>query len=354
MPEVHLLVFGDQTETAIPMDELYQYAHESKYISQYLQNSFDAVQNVLDSLSDTEKERFKFDSFQSVAERVRLDKTPDIVLRTLVLCVAQLGSLIFTLENDSDLRNSWASQNIMIVASCAGQVPAAAAATTHSIDDLVAVAPEIVAISLRVGLDVDRRTAALSNDRTGSWARAVIGISGADAQASIDEFHKIQGTPQSKVPYVGATSAWATTIFGPPSTLQSFFSSNPFGTSRVIELPVAAVFHAASLDRPDTAKITGPASILQKFWLKDVCFLSSEDGVAFKPQRLDSLVSEAELNMLNRMTDNEKVFNAVKLKIKDKQVAITPIVATKVSERLKKALGEASATVRTELLVGGL
>ncbi|KAM0445287.1 hypothetical protein ACHAO4_009788, partial [Trichoderma viride] len=97
-----------------------------------------------------------------------------------------------TLENDSDLRNSWASQNIMIVASCAGQVPAAAAATTHSLDDLVAVAPEIVAISLRVGLDVDRRTAALSDDRNGSWARAVIGVSGADAQASINEFNKSQ------------------------------------------------------------------------------------------------------------------------------------------------------------------
>lgn len=211
MPEVQLLVFGDQTETAIPMDELIQYSHKSKYISQYLENSFAAVQHVLDSLSDAEKERLKFDSFQSLSERVKLEKTPDIVLRTLVLCVAQLGSLITldlsvitlfcsevtdnilsTLENDSDLRNSWASQNIMIVASCAGQVPAAAAATTHSIDDLVAVAPEIVAISLRVGLDVDRRSAALSDDRAGSWARAVIGISGADAQASIKEFHKAQ------------------------------------------------------------------------------------------------------------------------------------------------------------------
>jgi hypothetical protein len=94
MSEHHLLVFGDQTETAIPMDELYQYSHKSKYISQYLQNSFDAVQSVLGSLSDSEKERFKFESFQSLAERVRLDKSPDIVLRTLVLCVAQLGSLI--------------------------------------------------------------------------------------------------------------------------------------------------------------------------------------------------------------------------------------------------------------------
>lgn len=54
------------------------------------------------------------------------------------------------------------------------------------------------------------------------------------------------------------------------------------------------------------------------------------------------------------MTDNEKVFNAVKLRIKDQQVAITPIVASKVSERLKKALGESNATLRTELLVGGL
>ncbi|EHK39377.1 uncharacterized protein TrAtP1_007158 [Trichoderma atroviride] len=354
MSEVHLLVFGDQTETAIPMDELLQYSDKSKYISQYLQDSFIAVQNTLDSLSDAEKERLKFDSFQSLAEKVRQEKTPDIVLRTLILCVAQLGSLIVALENDSDLRNSWASQNVLIVASCAGQVPAAAAATTHSLDDLVAVAPEIVAISLRVGLDVDRRSAALSDDRNGSWARAVIGVSGADAQASIDEFHKAQGTPESRIPYVGATSAWATTIFGPPATLESFLSSKPFGTTRVIELPVAAVFHAASFDRPDTEKITGPASILQQFWLKDVCFLSSEDGVAFKPQRLDTLVSEAELNMLNRMTDNEKVFGAVKLRIKDQQVAITPIVATKISERLKKALGESNATVRTELLVGGL
>lgn len=107
--------------------------------------------------------------------------------------MSEVTNAIFsTLENDSDLRHSWASQNITIVASCAGQVPAAAAATTHSLDDLVAVAPEIVAISLRVGLDVDRRSAALSDDRNGSWARAVIGISAADAQASIDEFRKAQ------------------------------------------------------------------------------------------------------------------------------------------------------------------
>jgi hypothetical protein len=141
---------------------------------------------------------------------------------------------------------------------------------------------------------------------------------------------------------------------GPPSTLASFFSSNPFGASRVIELPVTAAFHASSLDKPDTTKITGSSSLLQKFWLKDVCFLSSQDGVAFEPQRLDNLVSEAELNMLHRMTDNEKVFNEVRRRVKDGQAVITPIVATKVSERLKKALGETNAIVRVELLVGGL
>jgi hypothetical protein len=94
MPDVHLLVFGDQTETAIPTDELFQYSNKSKYISQYLQDSFTAVQRTLDTLNYAERSRFNFDSFQSLAEKVKQDKTPDIVLRTLILCVAQLGSLI--------------------------------------------------------------------------------------------------------------------------------------------------------------------------------------------------------------------------------------------------------------------
>ena len=80
------------------------------------------------------------------------------------------------------------SQKMIIVGSCAGQVPAAIAASTQSIDELVEVAPEAVAISLKVGLDADRRTTSISDDRSQSWARAAFGVSAADAQAAIERF----------------------------------------------------------------------------------------------------------------------------------------------------------------------
>lgn len=93
-----------------------------------------------------------------------------------------------TLEKDPILREIWAAQETLIVASCAGQLPAAIAASTQTIDELITLAPETVAISFRIGLDVDRRTSSLSNDRSQSWAKAVGGVSVAEAQIAIDSF----------------------------------------------------------------------------------------------------------------------------------------------------------------------
>lgn len=92
------------------------------------------------------------------------------------------------LEKDPELREIWSAQKTIIVASCAGQLPAAIAASSHSIDELVDLAPETVAIAFRMGMDVDRRTASLGDDRSQSWAKAVFGISAPDAQEAVDKF----------------------------------------------------------------------------------------------------------------------------------------------------------------------
>lgn len=92
------------------------------------------------------------------------------------------------LEKDPELREIWSAQKTIIVASCAGQLPAAIAASSHSIDELVDLAPETVAIAFRIGMDVDRRTASLGDDRSQSWAKAVFGISAPDAQKAVDKF----------------------------------------------------------------------------------------------------------------------------------------------------------------------
>lgn len=83
----------------------------------------------------------------------------------------------------------WKSQKFTIVASCAGQIPAALAATTESLDDLVEAAPEIVATAVRAGLDVDQRTNAFNDDRSKSWATAV-GVPLAQAQQVAATFNK--------------------------------------------------------------------------------------------------------------------------------------------------------------------
>lgn len=92
------------------------------------------------------------------------------------------------LEKDPQLREVWAAQKSLIVASCAGQLPAAIAASCHTIDELVDLAPETVAISFRIGMDVDRRTSSLGDDRSQSWAKAVFGVSASDAQKAVDKF----------------------------------------------------------------------------------------------------------------------------------------------------------------------
>lgn len=92
------------------------------------------------------------------------------------------------LEKEEVLRETWAAQKTIIVASCAGQLPAAIAACTRSLDELVDLAPETVAIAFRIGMDVDRRTASLGNDRSQSWAKAVFGVTASDAQRAVDKF----------------------------------------------------------------------------------------------------------------------------------------------------------------------
>lgn len=157
----------------------------------------------------------------------------------------------------------------------------------------------------------------------------------------------MQGLIPSKGLYCGATSAWATTIIGPPRLQGEFFASNPFGEARVTPLPINATFHALSADRPDVESIVGNAPKLERLKLENARFLSCEDGAIFPPQNGKQLICQSLLNILNRITDNEKVFEQVRIQTGDKEASIVPIVADKVAVRLIKVLGEEKAQVKS-------
>jgi hypothetical protein len=156
----------------------------------------------------------------------------------------------------------------------------------------------------------------------------------------------IQGLIPSKGLYCGATSAWATTIIGPPRLQEELFASKPFGEARVTPLPINATFHALNADRPDVESIIGNAPKMEKLKLENARFLSCEDGATFPQQNGKELLSQALLNILNRITDNEKVFAQVRVHTGDKEARIVPVVADKVAARLIKVLGEEKAHVK--------
>lgn len=105
------------------------------------------------------------------------------------------------METDTQVRELWKSQKFTIVASCAGQIPAALAASTESLDDLVEAAPEFVATAVRAGLDVDQRTNLFKDNRSKSWATAV-GVPLAQAQEVAERFNKSKVSICLKTPYL--------------------------------------------------------------------------------------------------------------------------------------------------------
>lgn len=106
-PSAHpqrIILFGDQTESVLPaIQTLYKRAPSSIYIQHFLRVSTDAARQSLEHLCNgSEKARFYFDSFLTLAEESAQRQCPDVVVQTLLLCVAQLGHLILYVHGASD------------------------------------------------------------------------------------------------------------------------------------------------------------------------------------------------------------------------------------------------------------
>ena len=90
-----VLLFGDQT-VDVYLDIKYL-THQSKHsltLRTFLQNASDVLQSEIAKLNRWERERFRaFDSILVLAE-VHVNGGLDVVISTVLLCVAQLGSLI--------------------------------------------------------------------------------------------------------------------------------------------------------------------------------------------------------------------------------------------------------------------
>ncbi|KAI4198281.1 MAG: hypothetical protein LQ350_005364 [Teloschistes chrysophthalmus] len=172
-------------------------------------------------------------------------------------------------------------------------ITVAALAVTTSTSQLLKLAPEIVRIALRLGLEARRRSTQIerSND---SWARIVPGLAPREQQKALDLFHVEHSIPTNKKAYISAETDASATISGPPSTLESLFlRSETFRNARTVKLPITAAFHASHLRRPDIANILGPLANHNNLPIRDhVQIVATSSGQPITARNLGELLQQ--------------------------------------------------------------
>ncbi|KAL9598139.1 MAG: hypothetical protein Q9219_004695 [cf. Caloplaca sp. 3 TL-2023] len=168
----------------------------------------------------------------------------------------------------------------------------------------------MVRMALRLGLKARRRSNQIEKSGE-SWATIVSGIFPEKQQRSLDLFHEQEcefprevDLPQlvatSKRAYLSAEAETSATISGPPSTLDSLFSSSEgFKKARRIKLPITAAFHAPHLACPDIGSIIQPLAALDDRSLReDVEIISTSSGRRFNAHRFGELLEQIVLDIL--------------------------------------------------------
>lgn len=96
MAQRHLLLFGDQTVESYPtIKHLARQSKDSVTLQTFFRRTTDALQSQIAKLNVFERAGFfSFDSLLGLAEAHVQSGVNDVVVSTVLLCIAQLGCLI--------------------------------------------------------------------------------------------------------------------------------------------------------------------------------------------------------------------------------------------------------------------
>lgn len=93
-------------------------------------------------------------------------------------------------DEDESVLEKVPSSTTYLVGLCTGMLPAAASAFASSTTQLLELAPGIVCISLRLGLEASRRSAQIEKSSK-SWATIVPGVPLQDQKDALHRFHHV-------------------------------------------------------------------------------------------------------------------------------------------------------------------
>ncbi|KAI9833795.1 MAG: hypothetical protein M1819_003530 [Sarea resinae] len=346
MEQTRLLFFGDQTVETLPtLKLLSRQSQSSSLLPIFLRDTAHVLKAQVAQLYAADRERFcSFESILGLAEAHSQSGINDVVVSTVLLCIAQLGSLLHQVENDPTLLES-SSSEVYILGLCTGLLPSAAAASAKSGTDLLKLAPEILCIALRLALDTSHRSTDIEQSSE-SWAIAIGDLIPSKQQSVIDDFHIAHSIPVHKHAYLSAQSDSSATISGPPSVLKQLLSSSEiFSKAPKIQLPITAAYHASHLGKLDADKIIGSSVLLESSLRKNTYVISTSSGKPFLAESIRELLDLALDDILQLPLYWSKTVQAVISEISTAEVAITIFGPTNVGKSLRRLLEKAGIKV---------
>ncbi|KAL8925721.1 MAG: hypothetical protein Q9172_002112 [Xanthocarpia lactea] len=342
------LLFSDQTADPCPLfKQLFRTTTDSPTLKAFFDRTSDGLRQELALAEPSDRSAFpNFNTIPGLVEAYSQNDNPDVAVATVLLCVYQLALLLTPERGDDSLFDTHPSSRTYLVGLCTGMLPAAAMAVTTSTSQLLRLAPDIVRLALRLGLEARRRSAQIESSSE-SWATVVPGVSPQEQQKALDSFHKENSIATSKSAYISAEMETSATISGPPSTLLALFSTTePFRSARKVKLPITAAFHASHLGCPDITTILGPLAAYNDLPVREhVQVLSTSSGRPINASNYGELMQQIILDIFQETLHWSLIAEQVVSESHERGVHIVSAGPVRAADSLSQYLNHARVNV---------
>ncbi|KAF5871521.1 putative polyketide synthase protein [Botrytis fragariae] len=278
-PTHQIFFFGDaHVDKLSALKTLFSHSKTHPQLRDFLRSACDVIQCQIWTLLPEERGVFgHFDDLLELGERYAREEFPDEMIGYVLITTIQVGDLLFQKLTENN-------NNTHLLGLCIGLLAASVAAAVSDTSEIAKLGTEIIAISLRLGVAVRRRSRCIE-DTHRSWGCILFGLEFWDLEKKLEEFNK--NFPKPRWAYAGVSTKSWTTVFGPPSTLQNLCTA--------IDVPhklltSANAAHASHLVQLDISSILGDSPILGSALPRTSSLVSISTGSPYPAASLRELL----------------------------------------------------------------
>ncbi|KAL4899885.1 hypothetical protein BDW74DRAFT_171149 [Aspergillus multicolor] len=291
MTPKHVLLFPHERVTFAAVHDLNVRSKLRRRLQSFLAAASVVVQRQAAALDGLERASIgSFEDLVELAEKHSNHARGSIAADLVLLTTVQIGQLLVLAEDQPSILSE---DGAVPMAFGTGLLAAGVAAAANTVDEIISLGLEALAVAFRLGLVLQRRGKDIE-DSTGAWARVVSGT--AELEETIERFNASL-RPMNRV-YIGQVLSDSIVVFGPPSALDAFAKTTTATTAPSTTFTQAPL-HGAHLPSINATEIVGasPAQVAE-IWKLAV------DQIAHKPINVEEIAA-ALVNDLQKTSTTE-------------------------------------------------